>query len=155
LALGHATLSYRRHGPRAPLSPGVGAAFRQMFAVDHRSAVRQEVAIWDPRRAGSAEPPPDELVSRVMERLPASTAIAHLEALDQEAEAAGDLEPALRQLSLPLLLAKHEGCVSYTHEGFDDAAAAFPEAQTVVCAIRPTASEEFAGALRKFCARVW
>jgi hypothetical protein len=155
LALGHATLSHRRHGPRAPLYPGADAAMRRMMTVDYRSAVRQEVAIWDPRRGGGAGPPPDELVDRIIERLPASTAIALLDALDQEAEAAGDLEPTLRQLRLSLLLAKHEGCVSHADEGFEDAVAAFPDAQTVACSVRPSASEEFAAALREFCERVW
>lgn len=155
LALGHATLSHRRYGPRAPVYPQVDAAFRRLMAVDYRGAVRQQVAIWDPRRGGGTEPPPDELVGRIMERLPASTGIALLNALDQEAEAAGDLEPALRRLRLPLLFAKHEGCVSHAEEGFDDAVAAFPEAQTVVCSVRPSVSEEFNGALREFCDRVW
>jgi hypothetical protein len=155
LALGHATLSHRRQGPRAPIYSQVDAAFSRMMAVDYRSAVRQQVAIWDSRRGGGAAPPPDEVVDRIMERVPASTAVALLNALDDEAEEAGDLEPAMRRLQLPLLLAKHEGCVSHADEGFDDAVAAFPEAQTVVCSVRPSVSEEFNGALREFCGRVW
>jgi pimeloyl-ACP methyl ester carboxylesterase len=155
LALGHATLSHRRHGARAPLDPEVDAAMDRMMATNYRGAVRQEVAIWDPRRGRRAEPPPDELVDRVVKRLPASTATALSNSLSREAEALGDLEPTLRGLGLPLLLAKHEGCVSHTEEGFDDAVAAFPGAQTVVCSVRPSVSEEFANALRTFCARVW
>jgi hypothetical protein len=155
LALGHATLSYRRHGPRASLNPGVDAAGKQMEKVDYRGGVRQEVGIWDPRRGAASEPPPDGLVDRIVERLPASTAITLSNALDHETEAAGDLEPTLRALGLPLLLAKHQGCVSHTDEGFDDAVAAFPDAQTVVCSVRPSVSKEFVIALRKFCARVW
>jgi pimeloyl-ACP methyl ester carboxylesterase len=155
LALGHATLSYRRQGPGAPIYAKVDAAFSRLMAVDYRSAVRQQVAIWDSRRGGAAAPPPDELVGRIMERVPASTAVALLNALDDEAEAAGDLEPALRGLQLPLLLAKHEGCVSHTDEAFDGAVAAFPEAQTVVCPVRPCVSDEFDAALREFCDRVW
>lgn len=155
LALGHAALSYRRHGPRASLYPGVDAASMRMMAVDYRGSVRQEVAIWDPRRGTASEPPPEELIDRIIQRLPASTAIALSNALKQEAEAEGDLEPTLRKLGIPLLLAKHQGCVSHTDEGFEDAVAAFPDAQTVVCAARPSASSEFATALREFCARVW
>jgi hypothetical protein len=155
LALGHATLSYRRHGPRASLYPGVDSASMRMMAVDYRGAVRQEVGIWDPRRGRASDSPPDELVDRIVQRLPASTAIGLSNALKQEAEAAGDLEPTLRKLGLPVLLAKHQGCVSHTDEGFDDAVAAFPDAETVACSVRPSASEEFAAALRAFCARVW
>jgi hypothetical protein len=155
LALGHARLSNRSHGPRAPLSAGVDAARGRMMEIDYRSSVRQELAIWDPRRTGGAESAPDELVDAIIDRLPSDRAIAYHRALDEEAEAAGDLEPALRRLALPLLLAKHEGCVSYTDEGFEDAVAAFPEAQTAVCAVRPTASAEFAAGLREFCQRVW
>jgi hypothetical protein len=155
IALGHATLSYRRHGPRASLSPEVDAALTRMMAVDYRGAVRQELGIWDPRRGAAAEPPPNGLVDRIVQRLPASTAIALSNALGREAEAAGDLEPTLRALGLPLLLAKHQGCVSHTDEGFDDAVAAFPDAETVVCSVRPSVSKEFATALREFCARVW
>jgi hypothetical protein len=155
LAMGHATLSYRRHGPRPSLNPEVEAAGKQMMEVDYRGAVRQQVGIWDPRRGPAAEPPPDGLVDRIVQRLPAPTAIALSNALDHEAEAAGDLEPALRALGLPLLLAKHQDCVSHTDEGFDDAVAAFPDAETVVCSVRPSVSNEFATALREFCARVW
>jgi hypothetical protein len=155
LAMGHATLSYRRHGPRPSLNPEVETAGKQMMEVDYRGAVRQEVGIWDPRRGPAAEPPPDGLVDRIVQRLPAPTAIALSNALDDEAEAAGDLEPALRALGLPLLLAKHQDCVSHTDQGFDDAVAAFPEAETVVCSVRPSVSKEFATALREFCTRVW
>jgi hypothetical protein len=155
IALGHAALSYRRHGPRPSLYRGVDAAVKQMMAIDYRGSVRQEVGIWDPRRGSAAEPPPDDLVDRIVERLPASTANALSNALRDEAEAAGDLEPRLRALGLPLLLAKHQDCVSHTDEGFDDAVAAFPDAQTIVCSVRPSASKEFATALREFCARVW
>jgi hypothetical protein len=156
LALGHATLSYRRHGPRASLNPEVEAAGKQMMEVDYRGSVRQEVGIWDPRRGPTtSEQPPDWLVDRIVQRLPAATAIALSNAFDDEAEAAGDLEPTLRALGLPLLLAKHQDCVSHTDEGFDDAVAAFPDADTVVCSVRPSASKEFAIALREFCERAW
>lgn len=154
LALGHATLSYRRHGPRAPINPEVAAAVDQLMEVDYRAALRQEVAVWDPRRGGRAEPPPDELVERIAQRLPASTATGLADALMRGAEAAGDLEPTLRELGLPLLLAKHEGCVSHTDEGFEDAVAAFPNAQTVTCPVRPAQSAEFAAALCEFCGQV-
>jgi pimeloyl-ACP methyl ester carboxylesterase len=155
LALGHATLSYRRHGPRAPIDADVDAAQTLLMKVDYRTAVRQEVAIWDPRRGSDTEPTPDELVERIVQRLPASSAGALSRALGEEAESAGELGPTLSRIGWPLLLAKHEGCVTYTDEGFDDAVATLPDAQTVVCSVRPSASSEFAEALRDFCARVW
>jgi hypothetical protein len=52
-----------------------------------------------------------------------------------------------------MLLARHNGCLLFTDEGFEDAVAAFPEAVSVPCAVKPGTSPEFAEVLREFCAR--
>jgi hypothetical protein len=57
----------------------------------------------------------------------------------------------LAQLECPLLFAKHEGCLGSTDEGFEDAVAAFPRAQTVSVTDAPLTSAVFADALREFC----
>jgi hypothetical protein len=66
-----------------------------------------------------------------------------------------DLEPVLRKLGVPLLLAEHKECGLWMHEGFEDAVAAFPDARTLVVDENPGSSPEFAAALREFAAAVW
>jgi hypothetical protein len=56
---------------------------------------------------------------------------------------------------MPLLLAKHEGCLGSTDEGFEDIVAAFPEAETVICPEACSSSPAFADAIRRFCERVY
>jgi hypothetical protein len=65
-----------------------------------------------------------------------------------------DIGELLAQVECPLLFAKHEGCLGSTDEGFEDAAAAFPEARTISVPDAPVASGEFAEALREFCSAV-
>ena len=55
---------------------------------------------------------------------------------------------------VPLLLAKHEGCLGRADEGFEDIAATFPRAETAICPETCTASPVFAEALRDFCSRL-
>jgi hypothetical protein len=62
-----------------------------------------------------------------------------------------DIGVLLAQLDCPLLFAKHEECLMATEEGFDDAAASFPQARTVSTKEAPLSSERFAEALREFC----
>jgi hypothetical protein len=61
------------------------------------------------------------------------------------------IEVPLRELGVPLLFAKHEGCLGSTEEGWEDAVAAFPEAHTLSVRETPTVSAQFAEALRTFC----
>jgi hypothetical protein len=70
-----------------------------------------------------------------------------IEALGREPEPIGD---RLAALDLPLLLAKHDGCLSRTDEGFEDIVSAFPDASTVICAETRPSSPAFAAALRAF-----
>jgi hypothetical protein len=155
LALGHACLSFRRTGDRPPLNADVFMAFMQLIRVDYRSYVRQDVQIWDPRRAGHAGPAfdVDELADRWIERVPQELGEAVADRLEAELERIGDFEPVLRSLEAPLLFAQHEGCVAFTPEGYEDAVAAFPEAGTLRVPTGPNVSSEFATALRKFCGK--
>lgn len=151
LALGHACLSFRRTGDRPPLNPDVFAAFMQLLRVDYRSFVRQNLQIWDPRRAtGSSGFDPDELADRWLERVPQERMQAIVDRFEPELQAVGDLEPALRGLRVPLLFAQHEGCVTFTSEGFNDAVAAFPEARALRVPVGPSMSREFADEMRRF-----
>jgi hypothetical protein len=76
---------------------------------------------------------------------------AMIEALGREPEPIGD---QLAALGLPLLLAKHEGCLGSTDEGFEDIVAAFPDAETVICPETCSSSPAYAGAVRRFCDHV-
>jgi hypothetical protein len=51
------------------------------------------------------------------------------------------------------LFSKHEGCLVFTVEGYEDAIAAFPDAEQVTMQNPSGASQEFADALRDFCER--
>lgn len=51
-------------------------------------------------------------------------------------------------------MAKHEGCLARTDEGFEDIVAAFPRAETAICPEICTASPTFAKALRDFAERL-
>jgi pimeloyl-ACP methyl ester carboxylesterase len=156
LALGHACLSFRRSGERPTVNPGVFTAFMQLIRVDYRSFIRENLKIWDPRRAGHPDPAFDleELADRFIERVPQELAETIADRLEAELDGLGDFEPALRSLGVPLLLAQHQGCVGFTAEGFEDAIAAFPEASSVRVPTGPNLSPEFAAALREFCGEI-
>ena len=150
LALGHACLGYRLDGPRPTMQADVMDVSRRLLDVDFRAFIRQDVGIWDSRADYSAQSA-DELVKEMVDRVPREVALRLMEELETGIEEAGaSLEPFLRELDLPLLLAQHEGCVLFTPHGFDDFVAAFPDASTVGTPESPCLSVEFAEALRKF-----
>ena len=86
---------------------------------------------------------------QMVERVPAGQLPALWSMIRDDHEPIGEL---LGEIDLPLLLAKHEGCLMFTDPGFDDICAAFPSASTVAVDGAPSADEGFAGALREFCA---
>jgi pimeloyl-ACP methyl ester carboxylesterase len=150
LALGHACLSYRLEGERPTLNAEVAEMSRRLLDVDFRSFIRQDVGIWDSRAGYSAESA-DELVQEMVKRVPREFALRLMDELESGIEEAGaSLEPFLRELGLPLLLAQHEGCVVFTPHGFEDVVEAFPDAATVATPESPCLSAEFAEALREF-----
>jgi pimeloyl-ACP methyl ester carboxylesterase len=155
-AFGHACLSFRRTGERPPLNADVFTAFMQLIRVDYRSFIREDLKIWDPRRAGRRSPAfdLDEMADRWIERVPPETAEAIVDSIEAELERIGDFEPALRSLEVPLLFAQHEECVAFSPEGYEDAVAAFPEARTLRVPTGPNVSPEFAAALREFCGQI-
>jgi pimeloyl-ACP methyl ester carboxylesterase len=154
LALGHATLSYHHDGPRPAIDPTVESVATRMMELNYRGWVRQDLAVWDVRRDRPGESAPEGLLDRIVSRVPASVGVALSQRIGEEGAAYGSLEGRLRQLDLPLLLAKHEGCVTFTDAGFADAVVAFPGARTVHCNERPAVSGDFAEALREFCASI-
>lgn len=145
MALGHAMLSISRHGERPTASAAVHDALTQLVHRDSEAFLRYGIA---QSTAGSVS---EELAERMLERFPKDLLIEGWEAVTAEDERFGNV---LRGLDLPLLLAKHEGCLMSTGEGFDDAVKALPNARAISVPLAPSASEEFAVAVREFCEEV-
>jgi pimeloyl-ACP methyl ester carboxylesterase len=141
-ALGHAALSARMTGDRAPLHGAVWDALSNLIEQGREPFAR--FAIPQFTRDGYDE----ELAAEMLERIPMATLKAMLEA-GKRVEY--NLEALLRPLNLPLLFAQHKDCLLFSDEGYADAVAAFPEARTCtmdkVCSVNPI----FADALREFC----
>jgi hypothetical protein len=146
LAMGHAALSHSTKGERAPERAGILDAMIQLARQGSEAFVRYGIAQMT--RGGIDE----DTAQKMVERFPDMELVtATLEALGEEPEPIGD---ELRDLHVPLLLAKHEGCLGSTDEGFEDIVEAFPQAQTVICPEMCASSPTFAEALRGFCARL-
>jgi pimeloyl-ACP methyl ester carboxylesterase len=142
MALGHARLSDRKDGERPPVNSVVWDAMGQLLQSDYSAFVRYGLTQLTQGSIG------DELADRMLERIPMDIAQAAFETIISDE---GGILDLLRELDAPLLLAKHEGCLSATDEGFVDAVGAFPQARTVSVPEAPTVSADFANALRSFC----
>jgi pimeloyl-ACP methyl ester carboxylesterase len=146
IALGHASLSTRKHGERAPINREIWEALTQLLHQDTGAFLRHGIV---QATHGSVD---EEQAQRMIERFPEeSTVVSGWEALTTAEEPIGD---PLREVGAPLLLAKHEGCLMSTAEGFEDMVAAFPEARSITVDEAPSVSSEFAGALRDFCQEI-
>jgi pimeloyl-ACP methyl ester carboxylesterase len=143
IALGHASLSHATEGERAPMNRVTWDVMAELARQGGDAFVRYGIA--QATRGGISE----DVAKKMVERFPDMRLVtATIEALPREPEPIGE---QLRELGLPLLLAKHQGCLGHTEEGFDDIVAAFPEAQTVVCPETCCSSPAFAAALEEFC----
>jgi hypothetical protein len=140
MAFGHACLSLESKGGRAPINAEVQSAMVSLVAQDREQFVRHAMTQLT---GGSYD---EALSSQILERVPMK--------LLTRAWLQEDDEPADRligELDFPLLFVKHEGCLMYTEEGFEDAAAAIPRADTASVDEKPSVSPEFAELLRDFC----
>ena len=145
LALGHACLNYSSEGERPAVNGELVAAMTQLMRTDYDSFVRYGLTQFT---QGGFD---DETAGRMVARFPQMEVASQVwELLVAQPEPIGEL---LGQLDMPLLLAKHDGCLVFTAEGYDDAVAAFPAADTASVQTATSASEEFAAALRDFCTR--
>ena len=143
LALGHACLAYEQEGARPTVNKEVVAAMSQLLRSDYDSFVRygftqftQGAFDEETSERIVARFPPMEIASRVWE-----VNTARPEPIDE----------LLSQLDVPILLAKHDGCLVFTDEGYEDVVRALPEARRTSVGQAPQASDEFAAALRDFC----
>lgn len=144
LGLGHAALSSMRSGPRAPMNGELYAAMNQLIENDAPSFIRHGIV---QSTAGSID---EDVAEQMMSRIPADDIRVGWEILTAEES----WEEDFRSLRQPALLAKHEGCLMSTEEGFEDAVAALPDAETIAVPAAPCTSDEFADALRQFCLNV-
>jgi len=143
LALGHASLDYGTEGERPAVNGELAAALTQLLRTDYDSFVRYGITQFT--QGGFDE----EMAGRMIERFPQAEVAAEVwEVLIERSEAIGEV---LEGLDVPLLLSKHDGCLVFTAEGYEDAVAAFPEARRASVPKASSASEEFADALRDFC----
>ncbi len=141
LAYGHACLSLGTPS----LNEEVMSAFTSLAQMDYRTYVRHLTQL-------TQDAYDDETADEYLRRVPKEMTIAYLPSV---MSAAGvNLEPVLRDLDRPLLLAEHEGCLAWTEEGFKRAIAAFPEAKVVSTPVKCSVSPAFAEALRDFCAEL-
>jgi pimeloyl-ACP methyl ester carboxylesterase len=143
LALGHACLHYRREGPRPAISEAVAAFQVQLTQVGAGAAEQMFVQGLEVTYGA-------DVAAGIRERLSGNFAREFAELLLANDDI--ELEPPLRALDVPLLLAEHKDCPLWTAEGFEDATAAFPAAHSVVIGDNPGSSPEFAVALREFVA---
>jgi pimeloyl-ACP methyl ester carboxylesterase len=142
MALGHAALSASREGERPAINAAVYDAMTQLLRQDREAFIRYGIA---QSTAGSVS---DELAQRMIDRFPKELLLVGWERWTAQDE---DVGVILKELDVPLLLAKHEGCLMSTEEGFDDAVAALSPSRAISVPASPSTSEQFAVAVREFC----
>jgi pimeloyl-ACP methyl ester carboxylesterase len=146
LALGHASIDYDSEGGRPAVNKEVTAAMTQLLSSDFDSFVRYGMTqftqgAWDEETSG-----------RIVERFPPLEIASKV--WDANTKRPEPLAELLSQLDVPMLLAKHDGCLVFTDEGYEDIVRALPEARRTSVGQAPSASDEFAAALRDFCESV-
>jgi pimeloyl-ACP methyl ester carboxylesterase len=143
IALGHASRDYRGDAERPAVNGELVAAMTQLLRSDYDSFVRYGLTQFT--QGGFDE----ETAGRMVERFPPMELTSRLwEMLVARPEPIGQL---LEGLDTPMLLAKHEGCLVFTPEGYQDLISSFSDAETVTVEKSTSASDEFAAALRDFC----
>lgn len=146
LALGHASLSHSTEGDRPAMNPAIWQAMAALARQGSEQFVRYGIA--QATQGGISE----EVAQEMTKRFPDMNLVSLMfDALAEQPEPIGD---DLEALGLPMLFAKHEGCLGRTDEGFEDAVAAFPQAQVAICEETCSSSPAFAAALRDFCERL-
>jgi pimeloyl-ACP methyl ester carboxylesterase len=145
IALGHAALSASREGERPAINAAVYDAMTQLLRQDREAFIRYGIA---QSTAGSVS---DELAQRMIDRFPKELLLVGWERWTAPDDDVGEM---LKELDAPLLLAKHEGCLMCTDEGFEDAVAALRPDRAISVPVAPSTSEEFAAAVREFCEAV-
>ncbi len=143
IALGHASIDYGAEGERPAVNGELVAAMTQLLRSDYDSFVRYGLTQFT--QGGFDE----EIAGRMVDRFPPTDVATQVWEMNvSRPEPIGEL---LANLNTPMLLAKHDGCLVFTPEGYEDLVSSFPDAETVSVEKAISASEEFADALRAFC----
>jgi pimeloyl-ACP methyl ester carboxylesterase len=146
LALGHASLDYAVDGPRPAVNREVTAVMTQLLRNDYDSFVRYGMTQFT---QGAFD---EETAERIVARFPPMEIASRVWEMNvSRPEPIGEL---LAELEMPMLLSKHDGCLVFTEEGYEDAVRALPDARRTSISRASSASEEFATALRDFCESV-
>jgi pimeloyl-ACP methyl ester carboxylesterase len=143
IALGHASADYGVEGERPAVNGEMVAAMSQLLRSDYDSFVRYGLTQFT--QGGFDE----ETAARIVERFPPMEIASRV--WEMNVARPEPIAEQLGRLDKPLLLAKHDGCLVFTPEGYDDLVSAFPSATTVSVQKSSSASDEFAAALRDFC----
>jgi hypothetical protein len=143
LVIGHACLQLAVDGDRPTLNGEVADAFERMLHTDYRMFARAMTQVTQ----GAYD---DSMVQRFVERVPHADQVAFMDRV--RAGRGSSFEAVFRRLGVPMLFVRHSGCLLWTEAGFQDAVAAFPDAQTASVPDKPSVSAEFAEELRQFCA---
>ncbi|MEX2196652.1 MAG: hypothetical protein WD844_15335 [Thermoleophilaceae bacterium] len=155
LALGHPIVSLDMTSERRSLNGAVVDAHIQLADASHRAFVREQFRSWLGLQREPAHEA-DPLAEEFLDRVPHGVARAFYGDINAHGPAyAREIAAAREQLPpLPTLLVHHEGCLMFTREGFDDAAAAMPDAETAATTAKPSVDPAFADALRAFVERL-
>ena len=141
LALGHPCLSFRMDGERPPVEASCWAALDQLAQTDFRSFARHMTQVT---QGAYGDDVADDFIARVPQDVANSYWTPGMVAVS-------DVRATLEALDAPMLFAEHKDCMMFTREGFEDAVAAFPQARVIRTKQKPSASPEFAAALRALC----
>ena len=144
ICLGHAAAHYRVSGDRTAMVPAIHDAAAQLLETDYRSFARAITQMTQ----GLLD---DDYVEAWVEAVPQPVAYDLLSELTRTEP---DLVERLSGSDLPLVLGKHNGCVMWTPESFEEACQAAPRATTVVCDEIPTKDPAFVEAVREVALRV-
>jgi hypothetical protein len=142
MALGHACLDFTGHGEQASVQSGILDALQQLGATDFRMWARHVTQVTK----GAYD---DEMTEEFLRRVPEDVAMEFFGSL--RLGEAGPVRETLESLGVPLLFAEHTDCLMFTHEGFAEMEAAFPDARVVRVPDKPSTSPGFAQALRELC----
>lgn len=155
LALGHPIVSFDLTSERRSLNGAVVDAHVQLAEASHRAFVLEQFRTWVGMR-GDPAPVADPLAEEFLARVPHAVATDLYGDVRKNGEAyAAELQAARAELPpLPKLLVHHEGCLMFTPEGFEEAAAAMPDAETTATHSKPSVDPAFAAILREFVGRL-
>jgi hypothetical protein len=142
LALGHACLIQETEGEDASINREVWAAMNQLLNEDYASFVAHGITQLT---AGAYGP---GLAGGMLERIPMEFADPFWAAVEHNPNRFGE---RFTGLDCPKLIARHDGCLFFTERGFEDAAAALPDATSISTPEAPSVSDGFAGAIRELC----